>query len=210
MNAGLGIPSFVEESKLKSLGYRLIAGVDEVGRGALAGPVVAAAVILPDNLNASWLDMVRDSKELTPKSRQYLSDCIHREVLAIGVGVVSHEVIDSEGILQATRLAMRLAVDRLESTPHSLLIDYLDLPEVRLPQRAIVGGDGKCLSIACASIVAKVARDRLMIDLDQIYPGYGLARHKGYGTEEHLSSIRKLGPCPIHRRSFRPIRGYEA
>ena len=200
------VPSFVEENRLRALGYQLVAGVDEVGRGALAGPVVAAAVILPEYPNARWLGLVRDSKMLTPKKRQYLSDCIRKEALATGVGVISHEVIDSRGIVWATRLAMKLALSELEPPPHSLLIDYLRLPEVKLPQKAIVGGDSKCLSIACASIVAKVARDRLMVDFDCDYPGYGLAQHKGYGTPEHLLCLRKLGPCPIHRRSFRPFK----
>ncbi len=200
------VPSFEEELKIQTQGYRLIAGVDEVGRGALAGPVVAAAVILPKFSSFPWLKLVRDSKELNPKKRQTLSDYIKREALAVGVGVVSHEVIDSEGIVPATRLAMRLAIERLKPSPHYLLIDYMNLPEVRLPQRAVTDGDSRCLSIACASIIAKVARDKLMAEYDEVYPGYGLAQHKGYGTKEHLACLRKLGPSPIHRLSFHPVK----
>ena len=199
-------PSFEEELKIQTQGYRLIAGVDEVGRGALAGPVVAAAVILPKFSSFPWLKLVRDSKELNPKKRQTLSDYIKREALAVGIGVVSHEVIDSEGIVPATRLAMRLAIERLKPSPHYLLIDYMNLPEVRLPQRAVTDGDSRCLSIACASIIAKVARDKLMAEYDEVYPGYGLAQHKGYGTKEHLACLRKLGPSPIHRLSFHPVK----
>ena len=206
MNNRLPMPSFIEESKLLEQGYRLIAGVDEVGRGALAGPVVSAAVILPQRIDTPWLSQVKDSKELSPQKRQFLSEQILQEAVAIGIGVISHEVIDAKGIVWATRLAMKLAVDKLEPPPQSLLIDYLLLPEVKLPQRAVIDGDSCCLSIACASIVAKVARDRLMVELDQAYPGYGLAQHKGYGTEEHLACLRKLGPSPIHRQSFRPIK----
>ncbi len=199
-------PSFDEENRLLEQGYRLVAGIDEVGRGALAGPVVAAAVILPNHLDTPWLGQVKDSKELSPQKRDFLSQRIHQEALAIGTGIVSHKVIDSRGIVRATRLAMKLAVDKLKPPPQALLIDYLNLPEVKLPQQAVIDGDSRCLSIACASIIAKVARDQLMVELDQAYPGYGLAQHKGYGTEEHLACLKKLGPSAIHRWSFRPIK----
>lgn len=199
-------PSFAEERILERQGYRYIAGIDEVGRGALAGPVVAAAVILPLHIDIPWLSLVRDSKQLSAARRQFLSRHLHKSAVAIGIGYVSHEVIDSRGIVKATRLAMKIAVDRLSLRPQSLLIDYMRLPEVKLPQKGVVDGDSLCFSIACASIVAKVARDRLMVKLDKAYPGYGLARHKGYGTEAHLTCLYCKGPSPIHRRSFRPVR----
>ncbi len=199
-------PSFAEEESLAAQGYPLVAGVDEVGRGALAGPVVAAAVILPRGLKAPWLRQVRDSKQLTPAVRELLCDYIHQAAIAIGIGTVGHEVIDAQGIIRATRLAMKSAIEQLVPPPQYLLIDYLNLPEVKLPQKAIVDGDSLCLSIACASIVAKVARDRLMVALDGLYPGYGLAQHKGYGTPQHLDCLHQRGPCPSHRRSFQPVR----
>ncbi len=199
-------PSFDEERALGVRGYRYIAGIDEAGRGALAGPVVAAAVILPGNCKTSWLDQVRDSKLLTPNKRDYLFKCIREVAVSVGVGVASHEIIDALNIVKATRLAMKLAIEQLSPRPESLLIDYLLLPEVSLPQKGIIGGDARCFSIACASIVAKVSRDRLMVELDTIYTGYQLARHKGYWTPEHLFHLYRLGPSPIHRRSFQPIK----
>ena len=191
---------------LEAQGYQRIAGVDEVGRGALAGPVVAAAVILPCHIDAPWLNQVKDSKQLSPARRQLLFHHIHEIAIAIGIGVASHEVIDTRGIIKATQLAMKLAIDQLLPPPESLLIDYMSLPEVPLPQKGIKEGDSLCFSIACASIIAKVTRDQLMIELDRTYPGYGLADHKGYGTKEHLACLRRLGPSPIHRRSFKPVR----
>ena len=202
----LRIPSFVEEKNLEAQGYQLIAGVDEVGRGALAGPVVAAAVILPCNLNTQWLDEVRESKQLTSARREFLSQHIQEIAISIGTGVSSHEIIDTQGIIKATRSAMKLAIDQLSPPPQCLLIDYMLLPESPLHQKGIKNGDSLCFSIACASIVAKVARDHLMAELDKIYPGYGLAAHKGYGTREHLACLRRLGPSPIHRCSFQPLR----
>jgi ribonuclease HII len=199
-------PSFAEEISLEAQGYRLIAGVDEVGRGALAGPVVAAAVILPCRINTPWLDQVRDSKLLSPAKRELLFHNIHQIAISIGISLAPPEVIDARGIIIATRLAMKLAVEQLSPPPESLLIDYMHLPEVPLPQKGIINGDRLCFSIACASIIAKVTRDRLMIELDRTYPGYGLAQHKGYGTEKHLSCLRQLGPSPIHRHSFKPVR----
>ncbi|MFC1981594.1 ribonuclease HII [Chloroflexota bacterium] len=199
-------PSFTEEKLLAAQGYRLIAGVDEVGRGALAGPVMASAVILPPKVSARWVDQVRDSKQLTPATRELLYRYIQKAAISIGIGKLSHEYIDAFGIARATRLAMKAAIEQLAPLPHYLLIDYLSLPDVMLPQRGIIHGDGLCFSIACASIVAKVTRDRLMVELDGIYPGYGLARHKGYATEEHITCLHRLGPCPIHRRSFRPLK----
>ena len=199
-------PSFAEEDKLVVQGYRYIAGIDEAGRGALAGPVVAAAVILPYRLKAHWLRQVRDSKLLTPDRREYLFDYIQEAAISTGVGIVSHHIIDTSNNLRATRLAMKKAVDRLSPPADTLLIDYLRLPEVPISQKGIVNGDGLCLSIACASIIAKVTRDRLMKKMDAIYPGYGLGKHKGYCTEEHIANLNRLGPSPVHRRSFHPVK----
>ncbi len=201
------MPSLAEEMKLRAQGYRLIAGIDEVGRGALAGPVVAAAVILPFPSDSPWLSQVKDSKQLSPAKRQLLFGYIGEIAVAVGVGMVRCEVIDDRGIAMATRLAMKLAVGKLSPAPESLLIDYIRLPEVPLPQKGITNGDELCLSIACASIMAKVTRDRLMVEYDSIYPGYGLANHKGYGTRTHLANLHRLGPSPIHRRSFQPLKG---
>lgn len=200
------VPSSVEEQALRARGYPLVAGVDEAGRGPLAGPVVAAAVILPTDAQFAWLRLVRDSKKLSPLRRQFLFDCIQREATVVGLGVVSADEIDALGILPATRLAMGRAVVNLHCTPDYLLVDALTLPDVKLPQKAIVRGDSSCLSIAAASIVAKVSRDLLMLELDRQFQGYGFARHKGYATAEHLRWLRHLGPCPIHRKSFAPVR----
>lgn len=199
-------PSLDEESALAAQGYRRVAGVDEVGRGALAGPVVAAAVILPHGIKAGWISLVRDSKQLTRQSREELSQRIHQAAVSVGIGVIDCSVIDRCGIARATRLAMKLAIDGLPVLPDYLLIDYFKLPESSLPQRGVKYGDSLCLSVACASIVAKVARDDMMRKLDGVYRGYGLAAHKGYGTEGHLACLRRLGPSPVHRRSFRPFR----
>ena len=199
-------PTFAEEEKLAAQGFRLTAGVDEAGRGCIAGPVVAAAVILPRGFKARWLEEVNDSKLLTPRKRDYLFSYISESSVAAEVGIVSHSFIDKQNILNATKLAMKQAIEKLQPQPDSLLIDFMKLPEVPLPQKGITHGDGLCFSIACASIIAKVTRDRLMVEMDGKYPGYGLCRHKGYGTREHISSLRKLGPCPIHRLSFRPVR----
>jgi len=199
-------PTFIEEKRLGEQGYRLIAGIDEVGRGPLAGPVVAAAVILPLDLVAPWLPLVRDSKELTPKRRASLFPLIEAAAVAIGVGFTGPEVIDNQGIVRATKIAMRSAVEQLAQAPDFLLIDFVALPEIALSQRSITKGDSHCLSIACASIIAKVTRDGIMVALDEEYPGYGFARNKGYATREHLLSLRQLGACPIHRKRFAPVR----
>jgi len=198
-------PTFDEEKGLYEQGYRFIAGIDEVGRGAIAGPVVAAAVILPLDVNIPWLSLVRDSKQLSPSKREFLFKQIQEAELPIGVGMVPQIDIDDYGIVKSTQLAMSRAVEKLPFTPDFLLIDALPLPEISLPQRSMFYGDQLSLSIACASIVAKVSRDRYMVGLDSLYPEYGLARHKGYGTREHLLSLEQQGPCPIHRRSFAPV-----
>jgi ribonuclease HII len=193
---------------LLSQGYSFIAGLDEVGRGSLAGPVVAAAVILPlDNAScATHLSGVRDSKQLTCLARERLYDVIMRHAVAVSIGMGSVELIDERNILQATKYAMRLAIEQLSPPPHALLLDALLLRDVPLPQRSIIKGDARCLSIAAASIIAKVTRDRLMLQLDKQYPTYGFAQHKGYGTEAHLAALRTHGASPIHRQSFAPVR----
>ncbi|MCL2615942.1 MAG: ribonuclease HII [Dehalococcoidia bacterium] len=198
-NAG---PTFDEENLLQSAGFVLTAGVDEVGRGCLAGPVVASAVILPVGLKAAWLRDVRDSKQLSAKQRESLFACINEAALSVGTGIVSHEVIDSIGIARATKQAMKEAIMQLSPVADSLLIDYLKLSDLTLPQKSITHGDALCYSIACASIIAKVSRDRMMQALDAQYSGYGLSRNKGYGTREHLQCIEEKGLSPIHRRSF--------
>jgi len=168
--------------------------------------VVAAALILPDNLDTPWLDLVKDSKLLPPLRREFLFYHLNEVAISVGTGVVAPEIIDTRGIVKATRMAMKLAIEALSPLPEFLLIDYLLLPEVSLPQKGITYGDSLWFSIAGASIIAKVTRDQLMVELDERYPGYGLAQHKGYGTEQHLSCLRRLGSCPIHRQSFRPVR----
>ena len=199
-------PNLDEEDKLKAQGYELIAGIDEVGRGALAGPVVAGAVILPHPANLPWLELVRDSKELNSRKRESLFDLINREAVAVGIGIIPPQTIDTINILKATRLAMMQAVEKLSRQPNFLLIDRLSLAQCPIPQRGITRGDESCLSIACASIIAKVTRDRMMDEFDIMYPGYGFAQHKGYGTRKHISCLQKLGPSPVHRLYFAPVR----
>jgi ribonuclease HII len=200
------IADYEEEKELFSRGYKIIAGVDEVGRGALAGPVVAAAVILPLKLHHSLDGKVRDSKQLDHARRETLFDIIVSNSLGIGIGIVGPEVIDEINILNATRRAMAEAVSGLGLVPEYLLIDGRTLLRINFLQKAIIKGDSKCISIACASIIAKVTRDRMMIQLDRAYPGYGMAGHKGYGTSRHIESLGRLGPCPIHRRTFGPVK----
>ncbi|MBK7895401.1 MAG: ribonuclease HII [Candidatus Promineifilaceae bacterium] len=186
----------------------LIAGIDEAGRGALAGPVVAAAVILPLNDQIETvLDGVNDSKQLTAKRRDALFELICQHALAYGIGQQPASVIDEIGILPANRLAMGTAVAQLTIPPEFLLIDgRIRLPQLNIRQKSIVRGDSQSLSIAAASILAKVTRDRLMIALDSQFPRYGFAQHKGYGTQQHRDAIAQHGPCPQHRHTFAPIR----
>jgi ribonuclease HII len=192
---------------LLSQGYSFVAGLDEAGRGSLAGPVVAAAVILPLSNDCSiWLAGVRDSKLLTAQARERLYKVIMQHALAVGVGSGSVELIDERNILQATKWAMRSALAQLKILPQALLLDAMRLPEIELPQRSIIKGDTLCLSIAAASIIAKVTRDRIMIQLHEEYPVYGFAQHKGYGTEAHLLALRQYGATPHHRRRFAPVR----
>ena len=196
-----------EELALHRRGCRLVAGLDEVGRGALAGDVVAAAVVLPaDDSVLERLRGVRDSKQMTARQRTALYSMIQAEAIAIGLGRVPAQVVDHVGIVPATRQAMTLAVSDLPVRPDFLLIDALYLPELTIPQKPLIKGDARCLSIAAASIIAKVSRDTMMTQLDVVYPGYGFARHKGYGTAFHCQSLAVLGPCAIHRRSFAPLR----
>ncbi len=176
-----------------------ICGIDEAGRGPLAGPVVAAAVILPKGLKIPYLN---DSKQLSAKRREELFDIIMEKALAVGVGVASPERIDEINILQATYEAMRQAVAELKVKPQILLNDAVYIPGLDLPQEKIIKGDAKSLSIAAASVIAKVTRDRMMKAYHEIFPEYGFDKHKGYGSKEHIAMIQMLGPCPIHRRSF--------
>jgi len=199
-------PSLIEENGLSAAGYRLIAGVDEAGRGALAGPVVAAAVILPPSPAFRWLESVRDSKELPAAKREFLFDLIKQDAVAVSVGIIAPQTIDVIGILNATKIAMCYAVEQLVTPPDFLLIDFLRLTQLRISQKGIVRGDKLCISIACASIIAKVTRDRIMVELDQLHPGYGLADHKGYGTRKHVYCLCQNGPSPIHRHSFAPVK----
>ena len=199
-------PSYKEEQSLLDRGFSLVAGLDEVGRGPVAGPVLAAVAILRPKPRGRWLRMVRDSKMLTARQRERVMPYLRDAALALEVGSCSAGEIDSLGIVSATRLAMRRAVDSLPLHPTFLLLDALTLPDLAIPQKAIVKGDSLCLSIAAASIVAKVSRDRIMREFDDLYPGYGFADHKGYATSRHLENLRRLGPSPIHRHSFAPVR----
>lgn len=190
------------ERRLWMDGFKAVAGVDEAGRGPLAGPVVAAAVIFPPGITQTF--GVNDSKKLSPKTREQLKPLIEESALAVGVGVVDHEDIDRINILQASYKAMQIAIRRLALAPDYALIDGRGLPQLDMPCEAIIKGDAKSASIAAASIIAKVTRDHLMIQMHEKYPQYGFARHKGYPTKKHILAIREFGLCPIHRRSFRP------
>ncbi len=190
-----------------SMGYSVIAGVDEVGMGPLAGPVVGGAVVLEVGDRITGLD---DSKLLTPDQRERLDRIIRRRALAFSVCAVDHAQVDSLGLIKARHLATAGAVAGLKIPAEYLLVDAWDVPEAPLPQMAVVRGDRTCASIMAASIVAKVARDAAMVEYDRIYPGYGFAFHKGYATPEHRAAIRRLGPSPIHRTSWAPFREFAA
>ena len=176
-----------------------ICGIDEAGRGPLAGPVVAAAAVLPKDCQIFYLN---DSKKLSEKKRDLLFDEIKEKAVAYGIGIVSPQGIDEINILQATYEAMRQAISQLNVIPEILLNDAVTIPGVDIMQVPIVKGDAKSVSIAAASILAKVTRDRMMMEYDQIYPEYGFAKHKGYGTAAHIAALKEYGPCPIHRRTF--------
>ena len=179
--------------------YSYICGVDEVGRGPLAGPVVAGAVILPKGCRILYIN---DSKKLSAKKREELSAEIQEKALAVGIGLSTQDRIDEINILQATYEAMRKAIASLSVEPSLLLNDAVTIPAVDIPQVAIVKGDARSISIGAASIVAKVYRDRMMEEYDKMYPGYGFASNKGYGSKEHIEALHRMGPCPLHRRSF--------
>lgn len=201
-------PDLSFEAALWAQGKLLVAGLDEAGRGAWAGPVTAAAVILPPDCAdiRQRLCGVRDSKQMTARQREAWAEEVRRAALAWGVGWAGHEEIDALGILPATKLAMQRALDGLRLAPQHLLLDALLLPAVNRPQTALIKGDARSLSIAAASVLAKTARDALMVDLNGAYPGYGFACHKGYGTHNHQQALAELGVCPLHRKSYAPIR----
>jgi len=211
-------PGFQEELRLHADGLTLVAGVDEVGRGPLAGPVMAGAVILPTDWlkrrrrrltrkkNTDPRDLLNDSKKLTAAQRDAVYEVITETALAWGIGTCSAAYIDEVGIVAATRRAMCKAVRGLAPQPNALLVDAVELTEPGLAVKSIIRGDALCGSIAAASIVAKVARDRLMAEMHERHPGYGFDRNKGYATAEHLRSLREHGPCEIHRRRFEPLR----
>jgi len=200
-------PTLEEEMALYAQGHSYIAGLDEAGRGCLAGPVVAAAVILPLTEDiSSQLVGVNDSKQLTALTRERLYEVIYQHALAVSVGFGSVELIDERNILQATKQAMRNALTQLSISPQALLLDALLLKDIALPQRSLIKGDSRSLSIAAASIIAKVTRDRFMRQLHEEYPAYGFAQHKGYGTAMHLAALQVHGITPHHRKSFAPVR----
>lgn len=191
------------EQQARSRGYHHIAGIDEAGRGALSGPVVAAAVILPEGVRLPGVD---DSKKLSPATRERLFDVIMSRALSVGIGMGAPELIDRINILQATRHAMREAVQFLDPQPDYLLIDGISTIESSIMQKTVKKGDSLSMSIAAASIIAKVSRDRLMRQLDDAHPGYGFAEHKGYGCAAHMEAIRRLGPTNVHRLTFGGVR----
>jgi ribonuclease HII len=199
-------PNLDQERALWANGALWIAGIDEAGRGAWAGPVVAAAVILPQIINFN-LDLagVRDSKKMTPKQRESWRRTIERSAVTFGIGQASSREIDQHGILPATYLAATRAIQYLSVYPDHLLIDHIHLPEITLPQTSISKGDLTSLSIAAASILAKTKRDAILCEIDKQYPKYAFAQHKGYGTTAHRLAIQKFGPTPIHRMSFAPL-----
>lgn len=191
------------EFQLYKSGYYRIVGVDEVGRGPLAGPVVAAAVCLPPDLEISGID---DSKKLSATQREDIFDQIVSSSAIYAIGIVDHEVIDRINILRASLRAMGEAVCKMDCQPEIILVDGREtIPSLNIPQVAVVGGDARCRSIAAASIIAKVTRDRIMERYDNLYPGFSFSRHKGYPTSDHLKELGSCGPTPIHRRSFRPV-----
>jgi ribonuclease HII len=197
------------EQQYFDLGYEFIGGVDEAGRGPLAGPVVAACVVIGRDfkIDDEDLEMINDSKKLTAKKREKLFGIIKAKALAVEIGVVDNEIIDKINILQASFLAMRRAIKKLKIAPSYILTDgKFKIPKLETPQTAIIGGDAQVWTIAAASIIAKVSRDWLMSEMDKEYPEYLFAKHKGYGTKLHMEKILAHGPCPIHRRSFEPLK----
>ena len=200
-------PTLSFERDFWQVGIVHVAGVDEAGRGALAGPVACAAVILPPRESVKiTLRGVRDSKTMTPSQRESWSGCIREIALAWGLGFASPAEIDACGIVPATRLAAQRALAALTPSPDHVLLDYLLLPDVLQPQTSLIKGDMRSLSIAAASVIAKTGRDALLVEMEDQYPGYGFAGHKGYGTQAHREALNRLGPSPLHRLSFAPVR----
>lgn len=200
-------PTLEHETRIWQAGYAAIAGLDEAGRGALAGPVAVGALILPKDVQREgiWAE-VRDSKLLSAAQREEMSGRIRSAAAGWAVGEASAQEIDDIGIAPATRLAMQRAINALPTPPDYLLLDWVRLATVNLPQESYTKGDQRIVSVAAASILAKVYRDSLLVEMDQVYPLYGFARHKGYGAASHLAAIAAHGPCPQHRRSFAPLR----
>lgn len=189
-----------EEKKLYSDKIQYICGIDEAGRGPLAGPVVVGSVIMPKN---SFIEGINDSKKISEKKREKLYELITKEAIAYSVGIVDHKKIDEINILNATKLALKISIENLKIKPNIILVDALNnMDTCGIPYKSIIKGDAKIYSIACASIIAKVTRDRIMMEWDNIYPEYGFEKHKGYGTAMHISKIKEIGPCMIHRKSF--------
>ena len=201
------IPDLEFEIHLWEAGFKIIGGLDEAGRGAWAGPVGAAVVVLPaDKKIMKTLSGVRDSKKMTPRQRDIWAERIREEAVMWGVGFADHLEIDAYGIVPATKMAMKRAIEGINTIPDYLLIDAVKLTEMSIPQSILIRGDSRSLSIAAASILAKTGRDRIMIEMDTTYPEYGFARHKGYGTAFHRKALDKLGPTVIHRKSYAPIK----
>ena len=188
------------ECELRSKGYKYICGIDEAGRGPLAGPVVVASVIMPEN---SMIEGVNDSKKVSEKKREKLYDLILSEAISYGVGIIGQDEIDEINILNATKKGLTISLQELTQKPDLIIVDALNnIDTLGTKYESIIKGDAKCYSIAAASIIAKVTRDRIMREWDSIYPQYGFAQHKGYGTAKHIAAIKEYGLCPIHRRSF--------
>ena len=199
-------PDRSAEQRLFARGYSRVAGLDEAGRGALAGPVVAAAVVLPENITFPWIDGVRDSKLLNARQRETLFAGMLDAGIEIGLGIIPPAVIDAINILNATRQAMQAALEQISEPPDFVLTDAVCLPRLRTPQQNIIRGDRTCLCIACASIAAKVTRDRIMCEMHSEYPQYAFKAHKGYGTGLHIRLLKQHGACAIHRLTFSPVR----
>jgi ribonuclease HII len=209
MSKSYSLPTLQKEIALLKQGYRFIAGLDEAGRGAWAGPVVAAAVILPLNHPqkvSQTLARLNDSKKLRPTVREELFAVLQQTALAVSVGVASAATVDEINVLASTRQAMGQALADLTHPPDYLLLDHITLPQIDLPYLAFPKADCLSLSVAAASVIAKVTRDQLMVDFNDRYPGYAFDRHKGYGTALHRAALAKLGPCPIHRLSYQPLK----
>lgn len=197
-----------EEKKIFAQGYKTIGALDEAGRGPLAGPVVAACVTINANFSINnALKEINDSKKLTAKKRELLFDLIKKHFIEAGIGISDHKTIDRINILQATFLAMKKVISSIKNKPQFLMIDgSIKIPNCSMRQQTFIKGDEKIFSIAAASIIAKVTRDRLMLDFDKLYPQYGFIQHKGYGTKYHLDKLKQYGPCPIHRLSFNRVK----